>query len=125
MSENIGQLFIILKQLRKMLEETVEKTGKASKIAVEISGEFEQELSTDLDSLQVELQGHLDDLDSIIDEGETLREDSDLMESSMRSGLVNEENYKVNDESTQEEIKQEQEKKQDPEKMSANDTRCY
>ena len=115
MSENISQLFIILKQLRKMIEETVEKTGEASKIAVEISGEFEQELSTDLDSLQVELQGHLDDLDSIIDEGETLREDSNLMESSMRSGLVNEENYKTNHESTQEEMKQKQEKVQDPE----------
>ena len=33
-----------------MLEETVETTGVASKMAVEISGEFEQELSTDLDS---------------------------------------------------------------------------
>jgi len=93
----------------------IEETGEASKIAVEISGEFEQDLSTDLDSLQVELQGHLDDLDSIIDEGETLREDSNLMELSMRSGLVNEENYKTNQESTQEEMKQKQEKDQDPE----------
>jgi len=91
-----------------MLEETVEKTGVASNIAVEISGEFEQESSTDLDMLQVELQRLLDDLDSIIEEGETLRNDSNLMESSMRSGLKNEENYKVNDEDTQEEIKKHQ-----------------
>jgi len=108
MSRDISQFFVILKQLRKMLEETVEKTGVASNIAVEISGEFEQESSTDLDMLQVELQRLLDDLDSIIEEGETLRNDSNLMESSMRSGLKNEENYKVNDEDTQEEIKKHQ-----------------
>jgi len=93
-----------------MLEETVETTGVASKMAVEISGEFEQELSTDLDSLQVSLQGHLDNLDSVIDEGKTLWEDVNMLESSLRSGLDNEENYKVDAEHIQEDIKQDQKK---------------
>ena len=89
-----------------MLEETVEKTGETSALAAEIGGEFEQELSTDLDSIQVTIQDLLDDLDSAIDEGKTLWEDEKKLESGLRAGLVDEENYKVNAEHIQEEMRQ-------------------
>jgi division protein CdvB (Snf7/Vps24/ESCRT-III family) len=106
MSIEINQLFIYLEQLRKMLEEIEEKIGEASALAVEISGEFEQELSTDLDEMQVSIRGLLDDLDSAIDEGKTLWEDEKALESSLRAGLDDEENYKVDAEHIQEEMRQ-------------------
>jgi regulator of replication initiation timing len=109
MSRDINKLFVYLEQLRKMLEETVEKTGETSALAAEIGGEFEQELSTDLDSLQVAVQDLLDDLDSAIDEGKTLWKDNEELESSLRSGLIDEENYKVDAEHIQEEMKQDRE----------------
>jgi hypothetical protein len=52
MSREINQLFIYLEQLRKLFEETIEKTREASALSAEIGGEFEQELGTDLDSIQ-------------------------------------------------------------------------
>jgi hypothetical protein len=111
MSREINQLFIYLEQLRKMLEETGEKTGEASTLAAEIGGEFEQELSTDLDSMQVAIEGLLEDLDSAIDEGKTLWEDEEALESSLRAGLSDEENYKVDAEHIQEEMRENQEKR--------------
>jgi len=110
MSREINKLFIYLEQLRKMLEGTIEKTGEASALAAEIGGEFEQELSTDLDSMQVAIQGLLDDLDSAIDEGKTLWEDAEALESSLRAGLYDEENYKVDAEHIQEEMRQDRKK---------------
>jgi hypothetical protein len=108
MSREINQLFIFLEQLRKMLEESVEKTSEASALASEIGGEFEQELSTDLDAIQAGLQGLLDDLGSAIDEGKTLWDDEKALESSLRAGLDDEENYKVDAEHIQEEMKENQ-----------------
>lgn len=110
MSREINKLFIYLEQLRKMLEGTIEKAGEASALAAEIGGEFEQELSTDLDSMQVAIQGLLDDLDSAIDEGKTLWEDEEALESSLRAGLYDEENYKVDAEHIQEEMRQDRKK---------------
>jgi hypothetical protein len=106
MSREINQLFIYLEQLRTLFEETIEKTREASALSVEIGGEFEQELGTDLDSIQVATQRLLDDLDSAIDEGKTLWEDNEVLESSLRTGLNDEENYKVDAEHIQEEMKQ-------------------
>lgn len=111
MSGEITHLFINLRQLRKMLEETIEKTGQVSGSAAEIGGEFEQELSTDLDSMQVSLQNLLEDLDSAIDEGKTLWEDEQALESSLRAGLDDEENYKVDAEHIQEEMREDREDK--------------
>jgi hypothetical protein len=108
MSREINQLFIYLEQLRKLFEVTIEKTREASALSAEIGGEFEQELGTDLDSIQVTTQRLLDDLDSAIDEGKTLWEDKEVLESSLRTGLDDEENYKVDAEHIQEEMKQKQ-----------------
>ena len=106
MSVEITQLLINLEQLQKMIAETIEKTGEASELAAEIGGEFEQELSTDLESMQGSIQNLLDDLDSIIDEGKTLWEDEEALDTSLRAGLTDEENYKVEAEHIQEEMKQ-------------------
>lgn len=105
MSTEITQLLINLERLQKMIAETIEKTGEASELAAEIGGEFEQELSTDLDSMQGSFQNLLDDLDSVIDEGKTLWEDEEALDTSLRAGLDDEENYKVDSEHIQEEIK--------------------
>ena len=111
MSSEINQLFIYLGQLQKMLTETIEKTGEASELAAEIGGEFEQELSTDLESMQASIQNLKDDLDSVIDEGKTLWEDENALDTSLRAGLDDEENYKVDAEHIQEEMRQDREKR--------------
>lgn len=111
MSQDINQLFIILKRLKKMLMDTNEEAKKASSIAAKLSGEFEQEISTDLDSIQVEIDKIIDDLDSTLEEGKTLREDHIELEKKLRAGLDDEENYKINAEHIQEERRQEREEK--------------
>jgi hypothetical protein len=111
MSREINQLFIYLGQLRQMLKETGEKTGETSALAAEIGGEFEQELSTDLDSIQVVIEELLDNLDSAIDEGKTLWEDEEALESSLRVGLKDEENYKVDAEHIQDEMRESREER--------------
>ncbi len=93
-----------------MLMNTNEEARKASIIAAELSGEFEQEISTDLDSIQVEIDKVIDDLDAALEEGKTLREDHIELEKKLRAGL-DEENYKINAEHIQEERRQEREEK--------------
>jgi len=113
MSREINLLFLALEQLRKSLEDTIEKARYATGLAAEIGGEFEQELSTDLDELKTTIEEILDDLDSSIDEGKTLWEDEEALESSLLAGLDDEENYKVDAEHIQEERDQEKEEKRD------------
>ncbi|MFH1180318.1 MAG: hypothetical protein V1710_08155 [Candidatus Bathyarchaeota archaeon] len=114
MSGEINQLFVALEQLRKLLGDAIDKANEATGFADEIGGEFEQELSTDLDEIQTTLQELLDDLDTSIDEGKTLWEDEESMETSLRSGLDDEENYKVDSEHVQDELDQEKsEEKED------------
>jgi hypothetical protein len=100
MSREINELFISLEQLRRMLEDAWDKAGVASAQAVEIGGEFEQEISTDIDGFQVAIRSVSDDLDVMIDEAKTLWGDL---------GLDNEENYKVDAEHIQEEMREEKE----------------
>jgi hypothetical protein len=115
MSREINLLFICLEQLRKMLEETNEKAREASALAAEIGGEFEQELSTDLGSLKVQIEKLLENLDDVIEEGKTLRDDEESMETSLRTGLDDEENYKTDSEHMQDELRQEREEKKQKE----------
>ena len=104
MSTEINDLFLSLEQLRKALEEAWDKTGVASVQAAEIGGEFEQEISTDIDGVQIAIRAITENLDSIIEEARTLWDDFDEMEGSLRKGLENEENYKTDAEHIQEEM---------------------
>ncbi len=107
MSTEINHLFIALEQLRKMIEDSISKADEAADYADEIGGEFEQELSSDLDTLQVTLQEILDELGASIDEGKTLWDDEVSLETSLRDGLDDEENYKIDSEHIQDELEQE------------------
>jgi hypothetical protein len=106
MSTEIIDLFLSLKQLRQMLEEAWDRAGIASDQAAEIGGEFEQEISTDLDGVQGSVRTITEDLDSMMDEARTLWDDFDEMEASLRKGLSNEENYKTDAEHIQEEMRE-------------------
>lgn len=109
MSSEIEQFMLKLVQLKSDLEDSWEKTGVASSMAFKLDGEFRQEISTDLDGLQGSLRELADNLDTVIDEARTLMEDSELMEESMRIVPDNEENYKVDAEHIQEEMREDKE----------------
>jgi len=89
----------------------MDKAVYASELAAEISGDFEQELSTDLDDMSASIEELLDALDTSIDEGKTLWEDESLLDHSLRAGLDDEENYKIDSERIQDERRQEREDK--------------
>ncbi len=84
MSSEVNVLFVTLEQLRMTLEETWDKTGIAASQSADLGGEFEQEISTDLDRIQGAIRQVTDDLDSVIEESKTLWEDYDEVEDSMR-----------------------------------------
>ncbi len=109
MSSEIEQFMLKLGRLKSELEDSWAKIGEASAMAFELDGEFRQEISTDLDGLQVSLRELADNLDTVIDEARTLREDSELMEESMRIVPDDEENYKVDAEHIQEEMREDKE----------------
>jgi len=114
MSDEIYRLFAILDKLRLTLRNSINMAEEASGYADKIGGEFQQELGTDLDDIQESLQGLLDELDESIEEANTLRDDFESMETSLRAGLDDEEEYKVESERIQEEIiREKEEEKQD------------
>jgi chromosome segregation ATPase len=109
MSSEIEQFMFKLVQLRSDLESSWEKMGEASSMAFDFDGEFRQEISTDLEGLQGQLRKLADNLDSVLEEARTLRDDSELMEESMRKVPDDEENYKVDAEHIQEEMREDKE----------------
>ena len=109
MSSKIKELFISLKQLRQLLADAKDKAVDTSGQAAEIGGEFEQEISTDIDSVHDSISAILDELDSMIEEANTLWDDSDEMEESLRKGLDDEENYKTDAEHIQDEMREDKE----------------
>ena len=113
MSDEIYRLFAVLDKLRMTLRNSISMAQEASAYTDKIGGEFQQELGTDLDDIQESLQELLDELDESIEEAKTLRDDFMSMETSLRAVLDDEEEYKVESERIQEEIKQEKEEKQD------------
>jgi DNA repair exonuclease SbcCD ATPase subunit len=115
MSDEIYRLFAVLDKLRLTLRNSISMAEEASTYTDKIGGEFQQELGTDLDDIQESLQELLDELDESIEEAKTLRDDFMSMETSLRAGLDDEEEYKVESERIQEEIKQEIEEKQESE----------
>ena len=109
MSSEIEQLMLKLMQLKSDMEASWENAVKASSMAFELDGEFRQEISTDLDGLQGSLRELADNLDTVSEEARTLRDDSELMEKSMRIVPDDEENYKVDAEHIQEEMREDKE----------------
>ena len=109
MSSEIEIFMFKLVQLRSDLESSWEKMGEASAMAFDFDGEFRHETSTDLEGLQGQLRKLADNLDSVLEEARTLRDDSDLMEESMRKVPDDEENYKVDAEHIQEEMREDKE----------------
>ena len=119
MSNEIHPLFRSLKELRKLLAASVEKAGEASAYAHDLGGEFDQEISTDMGTIQEKLSEILDDLDSSIGESKTLLDDEKAMEKSLESGLDDEENYKTDSERIQEEIEETEEEEEREEEKKA------
>jgi len=110
MSSEINKLFKTLKELQKLLNNSIDKAGEASELAEELSGEFDQEISTDMEAIQEKLRSILDDLDSSYEEARTLWDDELVMEKSLEDGLDDEENYKTDNERIQEEIEEKEAK---------------
>jgi len=113
MSRETDQLFKSLNQLSETLAAAIDKAKEAAYFADELGGEFMQELGTDLADLQVSLRELLNTLDDSIEEGKTLRDDLKAMETSLRVPIDDEENYKINSERIQNEIKQEEWEKEE------------
>jgi len=109
MSSKIEQFLLKLVQLKSDVEASWEKTREVSAMAFELDGEFRQEISTDLDGFQGQLRKLADNMDSVLEEARTLRDDSELMEESMRIVPDDEENYKVDAEHIQEEMREDKE----------------
>jgi len=113
MSRETDHLFKSLNNLREMLAAAIDEAKEAAVFADDLGGEFMQELGTDLTDLQVSLRELLNTLDDSIEEGKTLRDDFKVMEASLRIPIEDEENYKVNSERIQDEIKQERVEKEE------------
>jgi hypothetical protein len=115
MSTETDRLFKSLSHLREMLAAAIDETKEAAVFADDLGGEFMQELGTDLADLQVSLRDLLNTLDDSIAEGKTLRDDLKAMETSLRIPIDDEENYKVDSERIQDEIKEEEVEKEEEE----------
>jgi len=110
MSTEINNLFKTFKELGNLLNKAKDKAGKALDLAEELSGEFDQEISIDMEAIQEKLRSILDDLDSSYEEARTLWDDEQVMEKSLEDGLDDEENYKTDNERIQEEIEEKEAK---------------
>jgi len=110
MSTEINNLFKTFKELGNLLNKAKDKAGKALDLSEELSGEFDQEISIDMEAIQEKLRSILDDLDSSYEEARTLWDDEQVMEKSLEDGLDDEENYKTDNERIQEEIEEKEAK---------------
>ncbi len=111
MSADVNLLFISLEQLRLSLENSWEKAVEAAERAAELSGEWEQEIATDMDGYVVRISDLIDDLDDIIEEGKSLWEDWELHEGALRATGGDEERGKWDAEHIQEEMREDRERK--------------
>jgi hypothetical protein len=113
MSSESNQLIHQLEELRKSLQSSIDHAIEAASIATELGGEFQQEITSDLDEIQINVQEQIDHIDAIIDEAKTLQNDEQELELNLRAGIDDEENYKINSEHIQEERIQEREEKRE------------
>ncbi len=110
----IEELMGLMERIRSSLERSREETEEASTNAASLGGEWEQETSRDLDGIAVRIRDIVSDLDDIIDEAKTMRDDSGVMEEIMEEITDDEEMDKIESEPLKDEvdihIKEEEEK---------------
>ena len=95
MSREINKLFTSFDELRKLLYASIDKAGESSELAEELSGDFDQEISTDLEALQMKLSSILEELDVTYDEARVLWDDERQLEKGLRSEPDDEDNPKT------------------------------
>lgn len=101
MSEDIGEVISDIEDGLRLIKEAKNRIGTTAVKTQALAGEFEQEVGVDLENFEIRLQEIWNDLDSVLQEAKTLREDKLAMQSSIRKTIENEENYKMKDEETQ------------------------
>ncbi len=101
---NTRRLFEEFKDLTDSLHKAHEKSQEASEEANNYGGQWEQETATDLDGITVRIQELLDDLESIIEEAKTIRDDADALEKQKRDEVEDEEVEKESIEEVQDKI---------------------
>ena len=101
MSEDISEVISDIEDVLRLIKEAKNRIGKTAVKTHALAGEFEQEVGVDLENFEIRLQEIWNDLDSVLQEAKTLREDKLAMQSSIRKTIENEENYKMKDEETQ------------------------
>jgi Sec-independent protein translocase protein TatA len=113
---DVESFFGKLKELASSLGDAHAKAQEASEEADRFGGEWQQELSTDLDDVTVRIRDLISDLETIMREGRTLLDDYDVEEKRLREGksdeeLAHEEVEKVQDDIEEREWRKEKEKK--------------
>ncbi|MBD3171111.1 hypothetical protein GF326_01435 [Candidatus Bathyarchaeota archaeon] len=101
MSEDISEIISDIEDVLRLIKEAKNRIGKTAVKTQALAGEFKQEVGVDLENFEIRLQEIWNDLDSVLQEAKTLREDKLAMKSSIRKTIENEENYKMKDEETQ------------------------
>lgn len=105
MSKETAEAIRHIEELLDLVKKSKEKAGEGSRFVQDFGGEFEQEISTDLEDFEMRLQEIWNDLDTVLGEAKTLKGDRDEIRGDIRQPVDDEEQYKMKDEETQNEIK--------------------
>lgn len=105
MSKVTAEAIKHIEELLEIVKKSREKAGECSRFVQDLGGEFEQEISTDLEDFEMRLQEIWSDLDTVLGEAKTLKGDRDEIRVDIRQPVDDEEQYKMKDEGTQNEIK--------------------
>jgi hypothetical protein len=108
MSHEINLILNSLEQTKEFLEMAWDKANEVSSLGNELGGEWEQEIASDMDTLQIKVRDMIDNILDIIEEGKTLFEDWKEQETNLRLVNDDEELNKFEDEDLQERIKEHQ-----------------
>jgi hypothetical protein len=112
MSREINELFIVLEELRGVLETALDKSNEASLMSTELSGEWQEDFATHLDDISVRIRQLTVDMDGLIDEGKTIWDDWEEDEEVLRKPEDDEEENKYNAEHIQEEMRENREEEE-------------
>jgi len=118
MSEDISELIVELNQLLDVIDEAKNRTIELSLRMRHIGGEFEQEVSIDLESFNTRLQDIWNDMDVVLQEAKTLQNDREELNANLQKGIQDEENYKIEVERMQERIENHRTKEKEEERKA-------